>query len=129
MAWAFGVPNHVLIKLGNTGIAVEGFVANQRTELDTGNKRRNADGVEAMARQQVDPIGDGEILGASGAWFACNRIAVHLLPPGATIGDAKSAGPHCGPAMRLPGDSQVVFNRGRAGRGPGRILGLFAVVP
>jgi hypothetical protein len=41
-----------IIKFGDQGVCVEGRVGDQTAEFDLLNQRRDADGIEAMARQQ-----------------------------------------------------------------------------
>src|SRR5260370_15807072 len=74
-----------LIEIGDDVVAVEGLVGDQRAEFDPRDERRNADGIEALSRQQDESdevaqrIGEGEDFGRHGPL----RLAVclALVPP------------------------------------------------
>src|SRR5437016_11553674 len=74
-----------LIEIGDDVVAVEGLVGDQRAEFDPRDERRNADGVEALSRQQHESdevaqgIGEGEDFGRHAALGFADGLA--LSPP------------------------------------------------
>src|SRR5216684_68435 len=74
-----------LIEIGDDVVAVEGLVGDQRAEFDPLDERRNADGIEALSRQQDESdevaqgIGEGEDFGRHTALGLADGLA--LSPP------------------------------------------------
>src|SRR5690349_8105215 len=76
-----------LVQLGDDGVAVEGLVGDQAAELDARDQRRDADGVEPVARQEDEAhqvperVGQGQDLGGHAALGAADGLP--LSPPSA----------------------------------------------
>ena len=74
-----------LVEFGDDGIAVEGLVRDQSTEIDVLDERFDADGIEPLPGQQnevdqiAERIGQCEDLGRHSAFGATNGLA--LSPP------------------------------------------------
>ena len=74
-----------LVQIGNDGVAVEGFVGDQSAKRDALDERGDADGIEAMTRQQHETheiaqrIGKREDFGRHAAFGATNGLS--LSPP------------------------------------------------
>jgi len=74
-----------LVELSDDVVAVEGFVGDESVELEAVDERGNADGIEAMARQECEAyeiaqgIGQGQDLGRHAAFGAPYGLA--LSPP------------------------------------------------
>src|SRR3979490_2970928 len=74
-----------LIEIGDDVVAVEGLVGDQRAEFDPRDERGNADGIEALSRQQDESdevaqgIGEGEDFGRHASLGAADGLA--LSPP------------------------------------------------
>src|SRR5713101_8088018 len=74
-----------LIEIGDDFVAVEGLVGDQRAEFDPLDERRDADGIEALSRQQDESdegaqgVGEGEDFGRHAALGFADGLA--LSPP------------------------------------------------
>src|SRR5260370_1777165 len=74
-----------LIEIGDDVVAVEGLVGDQCAEFDPRDERRDADGIEALSRQQDESdevaqgIGEGEDFGRHAALGFADGLA--LSPP------------------------------------------------
>ena len=73
------------VEIGDYGVAVERLVGDQRVEGQSLDQRRNANRVEAMARQEYEAheiterIGERQDFGGHAAFRAANGLA--LRPP------------------------------------------------
>jgi hypothetical protein len=74
-----------LVEVGDDGIAVEGFVGNERSERDSIDQGFDTNGIKVLPRQQdeanetAEGIGEREDLGGHAAFGAANGLA--LSPP------------------------------------------------
>src|ERR1700682_88292 len=74
-----------LVEVGDDVVAVEGFVGDHPAKLDPVDERRNANGVEALSRQQdesnqiAERIGEGQNFGRHAPLGAADGLA--LSPP------------------------------------------------
>src|SRR5258708_7896374 len=70
-----------LIEIGDDVVAVEGLVGDQRAEFDPLDERRNADGIEALSRQQHESnevaqgVGEGQDFGRHAALGFADGLA------------------------------------------------------
>src|ERR1700747_66566 len=59
------------VQVGDDGVAVEGFVSDQRGKIDALEERRHADRIVTMAGEKVEAHEVAERIGQPGSWWSC----------------------------------------------------------
>lgn len=69
-----------LVEIGNDAVAVEGFVGDQRAEIEPRDERRHADRIKPVALASVHVVDITRGVPAAGL-----RVALHRRTPGGTV--------------------------------------------